>query len=152
MSNRYGLEIRAAAEADAPALAELLQAAGLAIPPLALAERLGALRTAGGTALVAQEWGPPSGLVVMSWLRTLESELPVAQITSLFVGPNDRRRGIARLLLKAASQAARVAGCGTLWIFAAPGQDGLTAFCKATGFAAADAGFVRPLRKKSQEI
>ncbi len=151
MSGRYGLEIRAATEADAPALAELLRAAGSTLAPRALAERIGALQAAGGTALMALEWGPPSGLVALHWYRTLESDLPVAQITTLLVGPDERRRGIARLLLKAASQAARVAGCGTLRLSVTPDQDGLAAFCRATGFAQADAGFVRPLRKRAQD-
>lgn len=152
MSSRYGLEIRAATEADAPALAELLRAAGWTVAPRGLAVRLGALQASGGTALVALDWGPPSGLVALHWHPTLESDLPVAQITTLLVGPDDRRRGIARLLLKAASQAARVAGCGTLRVSAAPDRDGLAAFCRATGFAEADTGFVRPLRKKAQEV
>ena len=140
---RYGLEIRAATASDAPGLAELLQAGGVR----ALAERLDALRHAPGTALLALDWGPPAGLVVLHWYRTLDADQPTAQITLLLVAPDDRRRGIGRLLVKAAAQAARVAGCGALELLAPSAQPELQAFCQATGFATAGSRFVRALRK-----
>ncbi len=147
-SGRYGLEIRVAHEADAAGLAALLAASGHSVVPALLATRLAALRRETGTALIAHEWGPPSGLVVLHWYRTLEADAPTAEITSLLVGPDERRRGIGRLLLKSASQAARAAGCATLRLSAAPDQDALADFCRATGFAQAETGFVRALRKK----
>ena len=147
MGSRYGLEIRAAQAGDAPGLAELLKTAGIVVPEASLAERLDALRNGPGAALVAVEWGPPSGIVVLHWYRGLDSDLPVAQITTLLVGPDERRRGIGRLLVKAASQAARLAGCGSLHLLAAPGLPGLDAFCAATGFAEAGTFYGRPLRK-----
>jgi aminoglycoside 6'-N-acetyltransferase I len=149
VSSRYGLEIRAATSAEAPGLAELLGAAGHIIAPPLLAERLDALRQGSGTALVALEWGPPSGLVVLHWYRTLSAALPTAQITTLLVGPEQRRRGIGRMLLKAASQAARTAGCGSLELTADGSQPDLDAFCRATGFTEAGPRFLRQLRKKS---
>ena len=149
MASRYGLEIRAAAAADAAGLATLFRASGLSIAANDLAERLEALRSGNGTALIAVEWGPPSGLVVLHWYRSLMAAQPVAQITGLLVGPEERRRGIGRLLLKAASQAARTAGCATLELAASPDDDTLRAFCESTGFERAGSLFTRPLRKKS---
>jgi GNAT superfamily N-acetyltransferase len=147
MKNRYGLEIRTATAADAPGLCELLATVGQTPAPRALADRLDAIRREAGTALLALEWGPPSGVVVLHWYRTLAADQPVAQITGLLVAPDDRRRGIARMLLKAAAQAARVAGCGALEM-AVPSDDAaLPAFCRATGFAEAGPRFVRALRK-----
>ncbi len=145
--NRYGMEIRAVTAADAPGLCELLSQAGYPIPPRVLAQRLDALRQQPGAALLAQEWGPPSGLVVLHWYAALDGDQPVAQITTLLVGPEQRRRGVGRLLVKAAAQAARLAGCGTLELSAAT-QPGLQAFCRATGFAEAGVRFVRGLRKR----
>ncbi|MDO9425842.1 MAG: GNAT family N-acetyltransferase [Methylobacterium sp.] len=147
MGSRHGLEIRAASAAEAPGLAVLLAEAGLTIPPDSLAERLEAMRTGAGVALIAQEWGPPSGLVVLHWYRTLTEARPVAQVTTLFVGTEQRRRGLGRLLIKAASQAARMAECDTLQLVASPELTDLDAFCRATGFAPGGPGFVRPLRK-----
>ena len=148
MNTRYGMEIRAATSAEAPGLCQLLDAAGHVIPAHILAERLDAIRQGGGAALVALEWGPPSGLIVLHWYRTLDASQPTAQITTLLVGPDERRRGIGRLLVKAAAQAARVAGCGALELSAAAAQPGLHAFCLATGFTEAGPRFVRALRKK----
>lgn len=145
MSARYGIEIRAAAPADAPGLAEMLAEAGLPIDTVAIAERLPALRQA-GTALIASRWGPPSGIVVLHWYATLDDARPVARITTLVVAVDERRNGFGRLLLKAASQAARQAGCGTLEVVGA--EPSLQAFCRATGFAEEGSRFVRSLRKQ----
>lgn len=145
---RHGLEIRAAAAADAVGLAALLGAAGRAADPHLLAERLEAIRQHGGRALIAVAWGPPSGIVVLHWHRTLEAALPAAQITTILVGPDERRRGVGRLLLKAAAQAARTAGCGTLELLAPPDRPDLVAFARETGFEPVAGCFARPLRKK----
>jgi aminoglycoside 6'-N-acetyltransferase I len=149
VKSRYGLEIRAATSADAPAVGELLSTAGHAVSPVALARRLEAIRQGSGTALLAMEWGPPSGIVVLHWFHVLDADQPAARITTLLVGLGERRRGIGRLLLKAASQAARVAGCDTLELSADPADLTLSGFCLATGFTEGDRCFIRPLRKKT---
>jgi GNAT superfamily N-acetyltransferase len=149
VTSRHGLEIRAATPADAPGVVTLLAEAGHVADAVALPERLAALRHASGTALLAIQWGPPSGLLVMHWYPTLEAARPTAQITTLLVGAEDRRKGIGRLLLKAAAQAARVAGCGALEIATPPDAVSLREFCRATGFAEAGPRFVRSLRKQA---
>ena len=148
MGTRFGLELRSATPADAPGLSAMLAAAGHPVPAAVLSMRLEAIRQGLGTALLALEWGPPSGVVVLHWYRTLTSSLPVAQISLLLVGADERHRGIGRLLVKAASPAARVAGCATLELTAPGAQQDLHAFCAATGFTAQGRCFVRPLRKK----
>ena len=146
MTLRHGIEIRTATAADAPGLAILLAEAGHRIDATELAAQLGDLRQACATALVAMQWGPPSGLVVLHWYPTLLSARPAAQITTLLVGAEDRRRGIGRMLVKAAAQAARAAGCGELTLAAA--APSLTAFCHATGFAETGPIFTRSLRRQ----
>jgi|HubBroStandDraft_1064217.scaffolds.fasta_scaffold15811_2 aminoglycoside 6'-N-acetyltransferase I len=148
VKTRYGLEIRSATVADAAGISELLNAAGHAISPRAIAERLDAAHPRPGATLLAQEWGPPSGLVMVHWYWTIEADQATAQITTLLVGVDERRRGIGRLLVKAAAQAARVAGCGTLQVLVTPEDQTLRSFCAATGFVEAGGCFVRPLRKK----
>ena len=148
MGNRYGLEIRAAAGSDAPGLGELLGAAGVAVGAADLTVRLDALQGGGGTALVAVEWGPPSGLIALSPVRTLEAPRATGLITTLIVGAESRRRGIGRVLLKAAGRAARQAGCDRLVLSVGPGQDDLRAFCEAAGFAADGHSLARPLLKR----
>ena len=148
MTLRYGLDIRAVTANEAPGLAILLAEAGHVIDARDLAARLATLRSSSGTALVALKWGPPSGLVVVHWFPTLHAARPIAQITTLLVSGEDRRQGIGRLLVKAAAQAARVAGCGDLEIIAGADAHELAAFCRATGFADAGARFARSLRKQ----
>jgi GNAT superfamily N-acetyltransferase len=148
VTSRYGLEIRAATAADGPALATLLAGAGHQVDALQVTERLVAIRQASGAALVAIRWGPPSGLLIMHWYPTIEASRPVAQITHLLVGADDRRQGIGRLLIKAAAQAARVAGCGKLEIVTASDAVSLREFCRATGFDETGPRFVRSLRKQ----
>jgi aminoglycoside 6'-N-acetyltransferase I len=151
LKSRYGLEIRSVANTDAQGLCDLLIAAGHRSSPQISAERLDALRQVAGAALVAAEWGPPIGLVVLHWYRTLEADQPTAQITTLLVAPTERRRGIGRLLVKTAAQTARTAGCGVLELLAAPDDQVLLDFCTASGFAEAGRRFVRPLRKNSAQ-
>jgi aminoglycoside 6'-N-acetyltransferase I len=148
LANRYGLQIRASDSADAPGVAELMQAAGMAVHSPAIALRLERLREQGAMVLLAVEWGPPSGLVVLHTRQTLEADPPVAIISTLLVAPDARRRGIGRLLLKAAAQAARTAGCADLHLATRPEDADTVAFCRATGFTEAGAVFVRPLRKR----
>jgi GNAT superfamily N-acetyltransferase len=147
--SRFGLQIRAASVADAPELAVLLNAAGYRVDAREVADRLGALRDASGAVLLAWEWGPPSGLVELHWFSTLRAARPTAQITMLFVDVEARRRGIGRLLLKAASQTARVAGCGELEIATTAGDQSLHHFCVATGFAPLGLRYSRSLRKQA---
>ena len=148
MSNRYGLSIRAAQGDDLEGLAALLRTAGQTVARDRLAARLAAVQNQSGALLIADEWGPPSGLVAVHWHATLTADLKVGWISTLLVDPERRRNGVARLLLKAASQAARSAGCGDLMLHAAADLDDLRAFCLATGFVDAGGAFTRPLRKR----
>ena len=108
MKTRYGLEIRSATSADAAGLScTFLARRDHAVSARVLAERLDAIRRHSGVVLIAAEWGPPSGMIMAHWDHTLDAEQPTAQITGLLVGADERRRGIGRLLVKAAAQAAK---------------------------------------------
>ncbi|WP_454717335.1 GNAT family N-acetyltransferase [Caulobacter segnis] len=148
MSSRHGLSIRAANGGDVDGLVELLRTGGEAVARDRLAARLSVLQDQPGAVLIADEWGPPSGLVAVHWHSVLTADLMVGSISTLLVDPERRRNGIARLLLKAASQAARSAGCGEVLLHAPAGAEDLRAFCLATGFAETGAVFSRSLRKR----
>ena len=150
MANRYGLQIRAARGADAPDLLDLMRAYR-SCSAVSLASRLDAVDQSGaGVALVAVEWGPPTGLIAMHWFPTLGDDLPVAQIDILLVSWDERRRGVGRLLLKSASRMARTSGCGSIRLMADASTDAsLAAFCASTGFAADGNVYLRALRKRA---
>ncbi len=150
MNQRRGLEVRAANGADAAGLSALLEVAGGPWPPAELARRLDAARAAAGTVLLALDWGPPVGLVALHWFPSLLAGRLVAQLDLLLVGQEDRRRGIGRILVKAAAQAARVAGCGDMQFVVNAGQTDLRAFCLATGFTETGSCLSRALRKQSE--
>lgn len=149
MSNRHGLSIRAADGGDVDGLAELLMAAGIDVPRDRFAARLNALQDQPGALFIANEWGPPSGLILVHWHAVLTADQKTAWISLLVVDPARRRNGIARLLLKAASQAARSAGCGELSLGVAAGSGDLRAFCLATGFGGDGQILTRGLRKRA---
>ena len=143
---RYGVEVRSAQAADAPELTRLL---GAGVAARHVAERLEAIRTHGAAAvLVATGYSGLSGFVTLDWAPVLQQARLVARITTLVVDLEERRRGIGRLLLKAASQAARTAGCETIELTAAPEHEAARAFCAATGFVTRGTVAVRVLRKK----
>lgn len=139
------MEIRGAEAGDAPGLSELLAACGRPTAPALLARRLERLREARATVLVAIEWGPPAGVAVVTHRPALDADAPTAALDLLLVGPDDRRRGVGRLLLKAAAQAARQAGAVELCM--AADDEGAHAFAEASGFAGRGSVWVRPLRK-----
>ena len=143
---RYGIEVRRAAAADAPELARLLTQAGAAVAPNEAADRLAAIRE--GAVLVTAGYAGLNGLVALHWAPALHLPRPVATITMLVVDADERRHGIGRLLLKAASQAARSANCDSLEVAAGVGHPELAAFCSAAGFASSGQVFVRSLRKR----
>ena len=148
MANRYGLTIRAADAGDADGLVELLRAAGVDAPRESLALRLAAMRDQPGAVLIADAWGPPAGVIAVHWSARLTAALKVAEVTFLLVDPDRRRSGVARLLLKSASQAARTAGCGDLTLAAGPPHPDLQAFALATGFTPTTTRLTRSLRKQ----
>lgn len=140
---RHGVDLRGAAATDAAGLAALLGA-----PAEAMRRRLERLLADDATTvLVAVDHdGALVGVATLQTHPALLEDAPAALLTTLFVAVSERRRGIARLLLKAASQAARSAGCETMAMLAAeaPAQR----FCAASGFAPDGQSFARPLRRR----
>lgn len=150
MASRYGLQIRAATSADAAGIVVLMDSVGCSASGTAWTARLAALIPGEGAVLLADEWGPPTGLVALNWFRALVTDHPVAQISTLVVRPEGRRRGVGRLLLKAAAQAARSAGCGELQLLTQGDDTTLLDFADASGFEPGNLIVRRSLRKSSK--
>ncbi len=146
---RFGVELRAAQATDAPELARLLAQSGVRLDPADAASRLATFRGRGAV-LVATGYEGLSGLAAVGWSPSLLHDRLVAQLSTLVVAVDERRHGIGRMLLKAASQAARAAGCNVLTCAAAEGQTDWAAFCRATGFSNSGEAFVRSLRRQGE--
>ncbi|MBE7218328.1 MAG: GNAT family N-acetyltransferase [Caulobacteraceae bacterium] len=140
--------MRGLSDGDAAGLGELLADCGRPVDAPRMAERVGRLRRADGAALVALEWGPPSGVAAAHWAPDLLEDAPVARLDLVLVHPQARRRGVGRLLLKAVAQAARQGGCRELRVAPPVGDAELRAFFLASGFEPAACGWARPLRRR----
>ena len=140
-----GVDVRTAVPADAADIAGLLGQVGVAVPARAVAVRLEGM-SRDSAVLVATGFAPAIGVVSLHWSRGLAGDLGVARIEVLVVNEDDRGRGIGRMLLKSASQLARMAGCDVLE--AALGEQG-GGFLAATGFVGCGALVCRPLRRRA---
>ena len=96
MPGRFGLTIRTAAVADADGLHALLIRCGGSLSRERLAINLLAAKEEAGTALIADEWGPPTGIIALHWMTVLTEPLKVAEVTLLLVDPERRRSGVAK--------------------------------------------------------
>lgn len=145
-----GIDIRGANQADAADVAGLLGQLGYPMEAREAALRLEAVaHDADATMLVAIGYGPVVGLVVVNWCRMLHHARPLARITTLVVDDRERGSGIGRTLVKAASQAARMAGCDVLELTTGVHREAAHAFYRAIGFEQSSLRFSRSLRRKS---
>ena len=147
LGNRYGLEIRAAGSQEAAGVSGVAghgrdrpraarsRAAPGRDPP-------GRRDRAAGAGVGATEWN----CGCCTWVSHRAVRGPRGRTVSLLlVAPDERRRGIGRLLVKAAAQAARSAGCDNPGGGPPPSSSPiLPASASPPGFAAAGAGYVRP--------
>jgi predicted N-acetyltransferase YhbS len=147
---RYGVDLRGAVPADYIDIARLLQQLGHAIDARDMSERLEAATSAPDhSVLVATAYdGHVIGLIATHWCVTLAQKRRVAEISTLVVDQQETRRGIGRMLVKAASQAARSAGCEVVTVSAAPECNAAVAFLQAIGFSASGVSLSRSLRKR----
>jgi aminoglycoside 6'-N-acetyltransferase I len=146
---RYGVDIRGAVPADAPDMALLLRQLGYEVDAREAAERLERIgRDPDGTLLVATGYdGAVIGLVAVHWCTMMQQARPVARITTMVVDDRERRRGIGRILMKAAAQAARAAGCDVLELTTALHRAEAQSFYQSIGFTLTAQRFSRSLRK-----
>ena len=139
-----GVDVRSAVPSDAADIAGLLGQVGEAVPARTVAMRLEVM-SRDSAVLVATGFAPAIGVVALHWSRGLASDTGLARIDVLVVNEEDRGRGIGRMLLKSASQLARMAGCDVLEIVGR--RDGNN-FLTTTGFAACGPLMCRALRRR----
>ena len=143
-----GVDVRSAVSSDATDIAGLLGQVGEAVPAATVAARLQAL-SRDSAVLVATGFAPAIGVVALHWSRGLTSDTGLARIDMLVVNREERGRGIGRMLLKSASQLARMAGCGVLEVLAGGCGEGGGSFLATTGFTGRGLLMHRSLRRRT---
>jgi GNAT superfamily N-acetyltransferase len=96
-------------------------------------------------ALVAVRSGQAFGLVTLHIARTVFHPAPVARITTPVVDGAARRLGIGRLLVAAAADLAKAAGCQTLELTTGLHRKKAHAFYRSLGFESTSLGMARGL-------
>lgn len=114
------VRIRAATDADAPALARLLGELGYPSPAEQMAGRLRAMRDDGSEAMVAVDQDDaPIGLACMTTHVSLHTDAPTGYITALVTASGARGTGVGRALVATAESWARARGCTKLSVTSA---------------------------------
>lgn len=104
---------------------------------------------ASGQVLLAFVDGAPAGLLSMRIVAYLSQDVPYAEVTELYVVPQHRRAGVARILMAEAEHTARGRGCTHFHVHARHANEGAQAFYRALGYEAQDVGFEKRLPRKS---
>jgi GNAT superfamily N-acetyltransferase len=138
--------VRAAADADSAAIAELLTLLGYPVSEEEAKVRLNRLGNGAGV-LVGEVGGEVVGVIGFSVTRHLERAEPSFRITALAVRPDRRRMGVGTALIDAAAEVARREGCFRLEVTCRPGRAEARAFYPRAGFSERPVRLVRELRR-----
>jgi len=142
-SRDRAIEIRAATDADLPAMAPLLAHLGYPADAAELPERLARLRAAGDDAFLAVIDGAVVGLATVHSRSVLHSARPVAQLTALVVPPDMRGRGVGRALVAEAERWGRARGADRLVVTTALHRAEAPLFYERLGFEHTGRRYVR---------
>ena len=143
--NDANATVRPATPADADRLASLLTDEGYPAGSSDLAARLERYGSMGSIVLVAEAAGEVIGFVSVLILPRFEVAELFARITSLVVDAGVRERGIGRLLMQAAEDAARDAGASFLEVTAGHHRPDARRLFESLGY---DPGVAAYLRKR----
>ncbi|HEX4509528.1 MAG TPA: GNAT family N-acetyltransferase [Burkholderiaceae bacterium] len=110
-------DLREACLADAPELARLISQLEHPTTSADVVAQWAAFQEAGNAALVvARTDGTLAGVAVLHRTLTLHRRAPVGRITLLVVDAPERGRGVGKMLVAAAEERLRLAGCELLEI------------------------------------
>lgn len=129
--------MRIATAADAPRLLPMFEAFyGDYFHPKTAAAIQEHLRSASAfdTLLIAEDEGVPVGFASLRVLPEVESGVPHAELSDLFVDAARRRRGAGRALVAFAEDLARSRGCRSVQLTVGFENEAAKAFYRAAGF------------------
>jgi ribosomal protein S18 acetylase RimI-like enzyme len=147
----HDISVRRANLEDAPAVAELMTGlnlavgvGGVAMPqavdpeyalalPADVARRMAAMQDVESVWL-AERNGEPVGLMSLRLVPYLDQDVPYAEVMNLYVRPEARRLGVARLLVETAERVAAEAGATAMHILTGADNLQAQAFYRAAGY------------------
>jgi ribosomal protein S18 acetylase RimI-like enzyme len=138
------LSVRPARPADAGAIAALVAGLGFEADPDAVTERLGLLKKARETPLVAEQ-GEVIGVLAWHVTPVLHRPKPVGRITMMAVADADRGRGVGQALVEAACDRLRAKGCGLIEVTSNVDLSGAHGFYRRLGFERTSYRFAKAL-------
>lgn len=136
--------IREARSGDIPSLAVLIRALGYEVDEEGLGSRLADLAAQDRPTLVA-ETDRIAGCITLGITPVLHRPRPVGRITMLVVAEDVRGQGLGRLLVEAAEQRLREAGCGLIEVTSNLRRADAHAFYERLGYERTSYRFYRPL-------
>ena len=137
---------RPVAPEDAAAIAGLMPGLGFAPNAQEVARRLALVPDRrSDPAFVAEAEGRVVGVVALHIALTLFYPAPRARITALVVEDSHRRRGVGRVLMAAAADVARGAGCDAIELTTGLHRNGARAFYRGLDFEVAAEHLIRRL-------
>jgi ribosomal protein S18 acetylase RimI-like enzyme len=95
--------------------------------------------------LLAEDGAAPAGLLSLRIVPYLAEDSPYAEVTELFVVPEQRRRGVARRLMAQAEDIARGRGCSLIHVNAWRDNGEAQEFYRLAGYEAVEVGFEKNL-------
>ena len=140
-----GPTIRAAADADAEAIATLFTDEGYPAGPSDIRERLSRFDSTFSTVRVAELGGDVVGFVAVHVMPRFEHGDRIARILAMIVDAGVRERGVGHLLLQTAEDIARETGCAFIEITAGRHRPEAQHLYEAVGY---ETGIANYLRKR----
>jgi N-acetylglutamate synthase-like GNAT family acetyltransferase len=138
-------KIREAKPSDAPRIAELITLLEHPIDEKIVRRNLGKLKKAGELPLVATLDKQVVGLCGVHAMVTVHRPAPVGRITVLVVADEARDRGIGRMLVEAAEQWCREAGCQIIEVTSNDRRTAAHAFYRHMGYERTSIRFFKKL-------
>jgi N-acetylglutamate synthase-like GNAT family acetyltransferase len=139
------LEIRDAKPSDSRRLVELIRYLGHEIDEKAVRRNLGKLNEAGETPLVATRGKTVVGLLGIHRMVTVHRPAPVGRISVLVVAKEAQDHGIGRMLVEAAEQALKKAGCQIVEVTSNDRRTAAHAFYRHLGYERTSMRFMKAL-------
>jgi ribosomal protein S18 acetylase RimI-like enzyme len=138
-------EIREARPSDAATIAELITYLGHPIDEKQVRKNMAALRKTGETPLVATIDKKVVGLCGVGQRTVISRPAPLGRITSLVVARDAQGRGIGRLLVEAAEERMRKAGCKLVEVTSNDRRTAAHAFYRHLGYERTSIRFAKDL-------